>query len=57
LYPAGVNTTTRFGPATQPIGVVAVIVVAFTTITSVAAVSPNSTAVAPVKFDPVIVTN
>jgi hypothetical protein len=48
-------TVTVFGPA-PPAGVVAVIVVAFTTATFVAAVPPNVTAAPAAKFVPVIVT-
>lgn len=43
------------GPAV-PAGVTAVMVVALTTLKLVAAVLPNITAVAPVRFVPVIVT-
>jgi hypothetical protein len=39
-----------------PAGEVAVTVVAFTSVTLVAAFAPNSTAVAPVRFVPLIVT-
>src|SRR5580704_11730414 len=52
--PAGVTTVTSATPA--PAGLTAVIVVAFTTTTPVAAVEPKSTAVAPVNPVPVIVT-
>ncbi len=55
FVPAGVVTNTLAVPAV-PAGVVAVIVVAFTTVTPVAAVPPMVTAVAPVKSVPVIVT-
>ena len=41
----------------MPAGLVAVIVVSLTTVTPVAAVVPKSTAVAPVKLVPVIVTD
>ena len=44
-------------PCPVPAGLFAVIVVSFTTVTFVAAVAPKSTAVAPVKLVPVIVTN
>ena len=53
--PAGVVTVTSTMPV--PAGLSAVIVVSLTTVTSVAAVVPKSTAVAPVKPVPVIVTN
>ena len=53
--PAGVITVTSTVPV--PAGLSAVIVVALTTVTPVAAVVPKSTAVAPVKPVPVIVTN
>ena len=56
LVPPGVVTCTLAVPAV-PAGVVAVIVVAFTTVTAVAAVPPIVTAVAPVKFVPVRVTD
>ena len=52
--PAGVVTVTSAVPV--PAGLSAVIVVSLTTMTPVAAVDPNSTAVAPVKLVPVIVT-
>ena len=53
--PAGVVTvTSTAGPG--PAGLVAVIVVSLTTVKLVAAVVPKSTAVAPVKPVPVIVT-
>ena len=52
--PAGVVTVTSTVPV--PAGLLAVIVVSFTTVRFVAAVVPNSTAVAPVKPVPVIVT-
>ena len=52
--PAGVITVTSTVPV--PAGLSAVIVVALTTVTPVAAVVPKSTAVAPVKPVPVIVT-
>ena len=56
VVPLGVVTSTLAVPAV-PDGVVAVIVVAFTTVTAVAAVPPIVTAVAPVKSVPVIVTD
>ena len=55
MVPLGVVTRTLAVPAV-PAGVVAVIVVAFTTVTAVAAVPPNMIAVAPVKLVPVRVT-
>ena len=55
MVPPGVVTSTLAVPA-LPMGVVAVMVVAFTTVTAVAAVPPNVTAVAPVKLVPVRVT-
>ena len=55
LVPLGVVTSTLAVPE-LPAGVVAVIVVAFTTVTAVAAVPLNVTAVAPVKPVPVRVT-
>jgi hypothetical protein len=55
LLPAGVVTTTLAVPAV-PAGVVAVIDVALTTVTPVAAAPPMVTPVAPVKFAPVMVT-
>ena len=54
FVPTGVVTSTLAFPA-LPAGVVAVIEVAFTTVTAVAAVPPKVTAVAPVKPVPVIV--
>ena len=56
LVPPGVVTSTLAVP-TEPAGVVAVMVVAFTTVTAVAAVPPMVTVVAPVKPVPVIVTD
>ena len=53
--PLGVVTNTFAVPA-LPAGVVAVMVVAFPTVTAVAAVPPIVTAVAPVKPVPVMVT-
>src|ERR1700744_2733489 len=53
--PPGVVTTTSTAPAACA-GVVAVMEVALLTVTDVAAVPPNVTAVAPVKFVPVMVT-
>jgi len=55
FVPPGVVTRT-LALLSRPCGVVAVIVVAFTTITAVAAVPPIVTAVAPVKPVPVRVT-
>ena len=55
LEPLGVVTTTPLAPAV-PGGVVAVTVVSSSTLTTVAAVPPMVTAVALVKFVPVIVT-
>ena len=55
FVPPGVVTKTLADPAV-PAGVVAVMVVAFTTVTAVAAVPPMVTAVAPVKLVPVRVT-
>jgi hypothetical protein len=55
FVPDGVVTRTLAAPAT-PAGVVAVIEVALTTVTPVAAAPPIVTEVAPVKFVPVIVT-
>ena len=52
--PPGVVTVTSTAPV--PAGSTAVIVVALTTVKLVAAVVPKSTAVAPVKSVPVIVT-
>jgi len=54
LVPPGVVTVTSTVPA--PAGEVAVIEVALTTLKLAAAVVPNWTAVAPVKFVPLIVT-
>ena len=56
LVPLGVVTRTLAVPA-LPAGVVAVMVVAFTTVRAVAAVPPIVTAVAPVKPVPVRVTD
>jgi hypothetical protein len=56
LLPPGVVTTTLALPA-GPADAVAVIFVALTTITPVAAVPPIVTAIAPVKLLPVIVTD
>ena len=52
--PFGVVTVTSAVPV--PAGAVAVICVALTTLNELAAVPPNLTAVAPVKFAPVMVT-
>jgi hypothetical protein len=54
LVPPGVVTVTSTVPA--PAGEVAVICVALLNVNVVAAVAPNFTAVAPVKFVPVMVT-
>ena len=54
LLPEGVVTTTLAVPAV-PAGVVAVMDVALTTVTPVAAAPPMVTPVAPVKLAPVIV--
>ena len=56
FVPLGVVTRTLAVPA-LPAGVVAVMVVAFTTVTAVAAVPPIVTAVASVKLVPVRVTD
>ena len=56
FVPPGVVTRTLAGPA-APAGVVAVMVVALTTLTLVAAVPPIVTAVAPVRFMPVMLTD
>jgi len=56
FVPPWVVTRTLAVPA-LPAGVVAVMVVAFTTVTAVAAVPPIVTAVAPVKLVPVTVTD
>ncbi len=53
--PTGVVTATLTSPAACA-GVVAVMVVALTTVMPVAAVPPKVTAVAPVKLVPVMVT-
>ena len=55
LVPPGVVTATSTNPAACA-GVVAVIVVAFTTVTPVAAKPAKVTEVAPVKLVPVMVT-
>ena len=55
LLPNGVVTTTLADPG-APLGTVAVIVVAFTTVKLDAAVPANVTAVAPVKLVPAMVT-
>jgi hypothetical protein len=55
LLPTGVVTTTLAAPA-APAGVVAVMVVALTTVTPVAAVPPKVTLVAPVKPVPRMIT-
>ena len=56
LVPLGVVTSTLTVPA-LPAGVVAVMVVAFTTVTAVAAVPSIVTAVAPTNPVPVMVTD
>ena len=56
LVPKAVVTSTLAVPA-LPAGVVAVMVVAFTTVTAVAAMPPIETAVAPVNPVPVMVTD
>ena len=56
FVPLGVVTSTLAVPA-LPAGVVAVMVVAFTTTTAVAAVPPIVTAVAPVNQLPMMVTD
>ena len=56
MPPAGMVTVTSTVPA-APAGEVAVIWVAETTVKAVAAVAPKSTAVAPVKSVPVMVTD
>jgi hypothetical protein len=56
LLPLGVVTTTLAVPA-APAGVAAIIVAELTTVTPVATVPPIATAIAPVKFVPVIVTD
>ena len=55
LVPPGVVTVISTAPA-LPAGEVAVICVALLTVNEVAAVTPNFTAVAPVKLVPVMVT-
>jgi hypothetical protein len=55
LVPPAVVTRTLTAPG-APAGVVAVIEVALTTVTPVAAAPPIATEVAPVKFVPVIIT-
>jgi hypothetical protein len=56
LGPPPVVTITPTAPAVVHAGVIQVIVVLFTTLREVAAIPPNVTEVAPVKFVPVIVT-
>jgi hypothetical protein len=53
VVPDGVVTLTL---PEAPVATIAVIVVAFTTVNDDAATPPKLTAVAPVKFEPVIVT-
>ena len=55
LGPSSVVTIMPTAPALRA-GVIQVIVVLFTTLREVAAIPPNVTKVAPVKFVPVIVT-
>ncbi len=56
LGPPPVVTTTPTAPSLETAGVIQVIVVLSTMLSDVAAIPPNVTAVAPVKFVPVIVT-
>ena len=56
LGPPAVLTITPTAPAVVRAGVIQVIVVLFTTLRDVAAIPPNVTKVAPVKFVPRIVT-
>ena len=56
LGPPAVVTIMSTAPAVVRAGVIQVIVVLFTTLREVAAIPPNVTDVAPVKFVPVIVT-
>ncbi len=56
LGPPPVVTIMPTSPAVVRAGVMQVIVVLFTTLREVAAIPPNVTDVAPVKFVPVIVT-
>ena len=56
LEPPSVVTIMSTAPAVVRAGVIQVIVVLFTTLIVVAAIPPNVTKVAPVKFVPVIVT-
>ena len=56
LVPPGVVTVTSTAPASAAAGAVAVILVALTTVTPLAAVAPNLTALARLRFVPVIVT-
>ena len=55
LVPPGVVTVRSTAPA-DPAGAVAVICVAETTVKLLAAVPPNLTSVAPLRFGPLIVT-
>ena len=55
VVPPGVVTTTSTTPA-DPTGLVAVIKLSLLTVKLAASTPPNDTAVAPVRFDPVIVT-
>jgi hypothetical protein len=56
LGPPPVVTIMPTAPSLGTVGVIQVIVVLFTTLIVVAAIPPNVTKVAPVKFVPVIVT-
>ena len=56
LGPPPVVTITPTAPSLGTAGVIQVIVVLFTRLSDVAAIPPNVTKVAPVKFVPVIVT-
>ena len=56
LGPPPVVTIMPTAPSPRTVGVIQVIVVLFTTLIVVAAIPPNVTKVAPVKFVPVIVT-
>ena len=56
LGPPSVVTIMPTAPSLFTAGVIQVIVVLFTTLREVAAIPPNVTEVAPVKFVPVIVT-
>ena len=56
LGPPPVLTITSTGPAVRLTGVLQVIVVSLTALTSVAFIPPNRTELAPLKLTPVIVT-